>query len=60
MTSLFIQVSQDLILVHGDMISSQTASLAGFYLKISVAHVEAGLRTQNLSSPFPENESITS
>lgn len=54
MTSLFSQVTPDLILVHGDTTSSLTASLAGFYSKIPVAHVEAGLRTHNLSSPFPE------
>lgn len=44
----------DLILVHGDTTTSMTAALAGFYEKIPVGHVEAGLRTYNLQSPWPE------
>lgn len=44
----------DLILVHGDTSTSFIASLAGFYAGIPVGHVEAGLRTYNLKSPYPE------
>lgn len=44
----------DLILVHGDTTTSFAASLAGFYRNIPVGHVEAGLRTYNLYSPYPE------
>ncbi|OOH85729.1 UDP-N-acetylglucosamine 2-epimerase [Pasteurellaceae bacterium 15-036681] len=44
----------DVILVHGDTTTTFAASLAAFYLGIKVGHVEAGLRTYNLHSPFPE------
>lgn len=44
----------DLILVHGDTSTSFIAALTGFYTKIPVGHVEAGLRTYNLQSPYPE------
>lgn len=44
----------DLVLVHGDTTTSFVASLASFYLQIPVGHIEAGLRTNNLYSPFPE------
>lgn len=44
----------DIILVHGDTTTSFAAALASFYLQIPVGHVEAGLRTRNLDSPFPE------
>ena len=44
----------DLVLVHGDTTTAFAAALACFYLKIPVAHVEAGLRTYDLSAPFPE------
>ncbi len=43
-----------LVLVHGDTTSAFCASLAAFYRGISIAHVEAGLRTHNVRSPFPE------
>ena len=43
-----------LVLVHGDTTSAFAAALAAFYLRIPVSHVEAGLRTYDLSSPFPE------
>ncbi len=51
----------DLVLVHGDTTTSTTASLAAFYQKIPVGHVEAGLRTGNIYSPWPEeaNRRIT-
>ncbi|KPH92088.1 UDP-N-acetylglucosamine 2-epimerase [Pseudoalteromonas undina] len=44
----------DLVLVHGDTSTTLSASLAAFYQQIPVGHVEAGLRTGNLSSPWPE------
>lgn len=44
----------DLILVHGDTSTAFSAALAGFYLNIPIGHVEAGLRTYDLASPFPE------
>ncbi|MEE3652553.1 MULTISPECIES: non-hydrolyzing UDP-N-acetylglucosamine 2-epimerase [unclassified Brenneria] len=44
----------DMVLVHGDTTTTLTASLAAFYQRIPVGHVEAGLRTGNLYSPWPE------
>jgi UDP-N-acetylglucosamine 2-epimerase (non-hydrolysing) len=44
----------EIVLVHGDTTTSMTATLAAFYQQIKVAHVEAGLRTYNLYSPWPE------
>lgn len=44
----------DIVLVHGDTTTSFAAALACFYLQVPVGHVEAGLRTYNLHSPFPE------
>lgn len=44
----------DIVLVHGDTTTTFSASLASFYLRIPVGHVEAGLRTGNLYSPWPE------
>lgn len=44
----------DLVLVHGDTTTTFTASLAAFYEQIPVGHVEAGLRTHNIYSPWPE------
>lgn len=44
----------DLVLVHGDTTTSYAAALAAFYQQIAVGHVEAGLRTGNMYSPFPE------
>ena len=51
----------DLVLVHGDTTTTSSASLAAFYNKIKVGHVEAGLRTGDLYSPWPEeaNRQIT-
>jgi len=48
------EVKPDLVLVHGDTSTTFVASLAAYYNKISVGHVEAGLRTWNKYSPFPE------
>ena len=44
----------DVVLVHGDTTTSMMAALAAFYQKIPVGHVEAGLRTRNIYSPWPE------
>ena len=51
----------DVVLVHGDTTTSTAAALAGFYQQIPVGHVEAGLRTHNIYSPWPEemNRQIT-
>ena len=51
----------NMIIVHGDTTTSMVASLAAYYLKISIGHVEAGLRTYSKYSPFPEeiNRKIT-
>ena len=48
------QSSPDLVLVHGDTTTSTAAALAAFYKRIPVGHVEAGLRTHNIYSPWPE------
>ena len=51
---VYIKESPDIVLVHGDTSTSFVAALAAFYQKIPVGHVEAGLRTFNPYSPFPE------
>lgn len=53
--------SPDIIFVHGDTTTSTAAALASFYQQIPVAHIEAGLRTGNIYSPWPEemNRQIT-
>lgn len=48
------EVNPDVVLVHGDTTTTFVTSLACFYLQIPVGHVEAGLRTYNIYSPFPE------
>lgn len=55
------EVQPDMILVHGDTTTTFAGSLAAFYNEISIGHVEAGLRTWNKYSPFPEemNRQIT-
>ncbi|KJH73936.1 UDP-N-acetylglucosamine 2-epimerase [Pseudomonas sp. ES3-33] len=50
----FKQFKPDIVLVHGDTATTFAASLAAYYHQIPVAHVEAGLRTGNLYSPWPE------
>lgn len=47
-------VAPDVVLVHGDTTTSFAAALAAFYRHVPIGHVEAGLRTRNLESPFPE------
>ncbi|MGI1832351.1 non-hydrolyzing UDP-N-acetylglucosamine 2-epimerase [Bacillus altitudinis] len=51
---LFKEEKPDIVLVHGDTTTTFAGSLAAFYHQISVGHVEAGLRTHNKYSPFPE------
>lgn len=51
---LFEQEKPNLVMVQGDTTSAMAASLAAFYCKIPVAHVEAGLRTGNIYAPYPE------
>jgi len=51
---LLLETAPDLVLVHGDTTTALAASLAAYYRKIPVGHVEAGLRTRNRYSPFPE------
>lgn len=53
-SSVFQQDRPDLVLVQGDTTTAFAASLAAFYLKIPIGHVEAGLRTFNRQSPWPE------
>ena len=54
MRDVFNQFKPDLIFVHGDTTTSFATALASFYQKIPVAHVEAGLRTNDIYSPWPE------
>ena len=60
--SIYLEVKPDWVLVQGDTTTTMVASLAAFYHKIKVGHIEAGLRTNNKYSPFPEevNRHITS
>lgn len=61
MRDILLQVKPDVVFVHGDTTTSTAAALAAFYQQIPVAHVEAGLRTNNIYSPWPEemNRQIT-
>ena len=54
MRKILSQEHPDIVLVHGDTTTSMATSMAAFYLQIPVGHVEAGLRTYNINSPFPE------
>lgn len=54
LSSLMKDIKPDIVLVHGDTTTTFIASLAAFYNKIKIGHVEAGLRTWNKHSPFPE------
>ena len=62
MRDVLTKVKPDVVLVHGDTTTSTAAALAAFYQQIPVGHVEAGLRTRNIYSPWPEemNRQITS
>lgn len=54
LADIFKQWKPDYLFVHGDTTTTFATTLAGFYHKIPVAHVEAGLRTNSLSNPYPE------
>ena len=62
MRDVFKACKPDVVLVHGDTTTSTAAALAAFYQQIPVGHIEAGLRTHNIYSPWPEemNRQITS
>lgn len=61
MRDILKETTPDIVLVHGDTTTSTAAALAAFYQQIPVGHVEAGLRTHNIYSPWPEemNRQIT-
>ena len=61
MRGIFERYKPDIVFVHGDTTTTSAVSLAAFYQKIDVTHVEAGLRTHDIYSPFPEeiNRQIT-
>ena len=61
MRDVLREAQPDVVLVHGDTTTSTAAALAAFYQQIPVGHVEAGLRTHNIYSPWPEemNRQIT-
>lgn len=61
MRDVFKTCRPDILFVHGDTTTSTAAAIAGFYQQIPVAHIEAGLRTNNIYSPWPEemNRQIT-
>lgn len=61
MRDVLKEAQPDVVLVHGDTTTSTASALAAFYLQIPVGHVEAGLRTHNIYSPWPEemNRQIT-
>ena len=54
MRDVLREVQPDIVLVHGDTTTSMAAALAAFYQQIPIGHVEAGLRTGNIYSPWPE------
>ena len=62
MRDILKEVQPDVVLVHGDTTTSTAAALAAFYQQIPVGHIEAGLRTYDIYSPWPEemNRQITS
>ena len=61
MKEVFLNFTPDIVFVHGDTTTTSATSLAAFYQQIKVAHIEAGLRTGNIYSPWPEeaNRQIT-
>ena len=60
--SLFNQIKPDVVVVHGDTTTAMSGAICAFHLKIPVVHVEAGLRSNNIFSPWPEelNRSVIS
>ena len=52
------ETKPNLILVHGDTTTALASSVATFYADVPIGHVEAGLRTSNLRSPFPEEFTV--
>jgi UDP-N-acetylglucosamine 2-epimerase (non-hydrolysing) len=62
MRDVFKKFQPDVVLVHGDTTTSMAAGMAAFYQQIPVGHIEAGLRTHNMLSPWPEemNRQVTS
>ena len=54
MRKVFLKARPDVVLVHGDTTTTFATALAAYYLQIPVGHVEAGLRTGDIYSPFPE------
>ena len=52
--SVFSRIKPDLLIVQGDTTTAFTSSISAFYSKVKIAHVEAGLRSNNIYSPFPE------
>ena len=61
MRTILIETKPDIVLVHGDTTTSTATALAAFYQQIPVGHIEAGLRTHDIYSPWPEemNRQIT-
>ena len=59
---VFSEEKPDLVIVHGDTSTTLATSIASFYARIPLAHVEAGLRTNDVNSPYPEefNRIVTS
>lgn len=62
MRNVLNDAKPDIVLVHGDTTTSTASALAAFYQQVQVGHIEAGLRTHNIYSPWPEeiNRQITS
>jgi len=54
LNKIYLKINPNAVIVQGDTTTSFSAAISAFYLKIPVFHVEAGLRTKNLYSPFPE------
>jgi UDP-N-acetylglucosamine 2-epimerase (non-hydrolysing) len=54
MRTVLSQWKPDIVLVHGDITTTLATSLSAYYAKVKVGHVEAGLRTHNKYSPWPE------
>ena len=54
LSDLLIEIKPDVVFVQGDTTTTYGTALASFYKKIPIAHIEAGLRTNNIHSPFPE------